>query len=857
MLFYLNHDKIDQRVYADFCHSKGIDLSEMKTIFIFPGNINHHPWSNDDPNISVFDWMPRLRTERPFGGGLAEINKWGIPTLSLPTSAMDNWPTDLIKKRVIDQAIEHLFEAAGGGYDFILPVRDYGIKDQRNQLFFKKPLKHVKNSEPRFWGESNPTADSELSDLYRNALDTLGDLLQLSPQERQKKINADKSNRLFQAFRRGEKHLLAQSYENKPDETFVAPEPTIVSDTSSTSAKKKKKKNIIFASPTIDNQAKTQLTYLEIDPDKPIKTVADYQASLTSIGLKPKNKPVFIFPGNTLSENTLSATLHSIKGDKAGLAAVATVIGNEGYPTLNLPIRGIDKNWETIPAQKELVTKAMADLYKAVGCHHTLVLPVRNVAFEDKTTLFGDKFLPVNPGEAPRGLEPAFWGGNQKDVNPALAKYYLEELTKLHNFTSKTPEERLRCYERGEVDKFFWTAYMDGRTIGKDDPWIQALPARVEVAKIPEKARTPSSRVKTPVSAKQQVDPVFMYIEGKITFNSYKDACHQNNIVLENKKVVFIFPGNTGHHGSTAPLQKRLFEKKGGSGLAEFTGELGDKGYPVLSLPTTGMGEWSKNKRGEKATVQKAIEDLYEAVGCGYSLALPVRKRDKKQGVLVPGSDNYFFPSDLANKKEFEPNFWGLTNKNQNEGLAAEYIKALDELANFMKLSLKARDEKIALDSNNPLFKAYKRGQASLINQTPAPAKASGLKQAHKAGVSDQNKSAPTTTSNKVNTTFPASYERLYTKEMDPLSGALALLNDYTKDNSTLKRIAFFHWNRHHVSQVNTIVEDKSINNIGSLIKALDRIALVNPEGSLSRRIAFIKEKNPGVILSNDTKLQP
>jgi hypothetical protein len=101
---------------------------------------------------------------------------------------------------------------------------------------------------------------------------------------------------------------------------------------------------------------------------------------------------------------------------------------------------------------------------------------------------------------------------------------------------------------------------------------------------------------------------MFIYFEGFIDVSKFKKAATEQN--LDPKKVVFLFPGNSGHHGGG----NNLFSVKGGGGLAVPAMNLGNQGYPVLSLPTTSMENWSTNSK-QQQTVAGAIADLYRAVG--------------------------------------------------------------------------------------------------------------------------------------------------------------------------------------------------------------------------------------------------
>lgn len=78
---------------------------------------------------------------------------------------------------------------------------------------------------------------------------------------------------------------------------------------------------------------------------------------------------------------------------------------------------------------------------------------------------------------------------------------------------------------------------------------------------------------------------------------------------------------------------------------------------------------------------------------------------------------------------------------------------------------------------------------------------------------------------------------------------ALNLLKDYVKyDAFSPKCMLFFtgHWNRHHLQEVNKLLDNlKASNNnsIDTLLQDLESINLVNSQGSLARRIQFIKKQ--------------
>ena len=92
----------------------------------------------------------------------------------------------------------------------------------------------------------------------------------------------------------------------------------------------------------------------------------------------------------------------------------------------------------------------------------------------------------------------------------------------------------------------------------------------------------------------------------------------------------------------------------------------------------------------------------------------------------------------------------------------------------------------------------------------------------------------------------PVSYTRLYQQDENPLLGARALLNDYTKSDSACLRFFYGHWNRHHVKEVSIIVrqiDEGHITNTEPLITGLSKITLVNQCGSLARRIQFLEQQ--------------
>ncbi|MFC3909356.1 DUF5617 domain-containing protein [Legionella dresdenensis] len=96
---------------------------------------------------------------------------------------------------------------------------------------------------------------------------------------------------------------------------------------------------------------------------------------------------------------------------------------------------------------------------------------------------------------------------------------------------------------------------------------------------------------------------------------------------------------------------------------------------------------------------------------------------------------------------------------------------------------------------------------------------------------------------------LPQNYSRIYNATSgSKLDKACALLNDYTKNNSSKLRFLSGHWNRHYISDVNRIlqqVNNSDITTVDALLSALFAVNPANRAGSLSARIIFImNERN-------------
>lgn len=90
---------------------------------------------------------------------------------------------------------------------------------------------------------------------------------------------------------------------------------------------------------------------------------------------------------------------------------------------------------------------------------------------------------------------------------------------------------------------------------------------------------------------------------------------------------------------------------------------------------------------------------------------------------------------------------------------------------------------------------------------------------------------------------WPASYRSLTTRSSDKLMQARFILDDYTKGDSAVRRFFYGHWNRHHAKEVAHIVkaiDAGRITDIKDVLSELELIEVLNPTGSLTRRVAFL-----------------
>ena len=187
-------------------------------------------------------------------------------------------------------------------------------------------------------------------------------------------------------------------------------------------------------------------------------------------------------------------------------------------------------------------------------------------------------------------------------------------------------------------------------------------------------------------------DQTVIYIEGPVTLDTYQRAYRDEKSRID-KKIVFVFPGNPGHHtaGNT------MFTIKNGKGLAVPAEAIGRAGFPVLSMPTTGMDGWVDQERNQyKILSNQAIADLYKAIAEGYSLMIPVRRH----------ANTTYFDAPLRTPPQKEPSFWGGVQRTANKPLANEYTFHLNNLEMFTSILRSEGDEAAlaSLRTQSPYF---------------------------------------------------------------------------------------------------------------------------------------------------------
>ncbi|MDF1758640.1 MAG: hypothetical protein P1U74_10150 [Legionellaceae bacterium] len=157
---------IDSKAYEVFCTYNSLDID--RAVFIFPGNYSHHTEESTLYSIKT-------------GGGLAavaeELGLIGVPTLSLPTTGMEDWYESDFTQAAVANAVCDLSKAVGAGFELILPVREH-----TNNTYFSNPLANSP-FEPSFWGGIQFSPNIPLADYYINNLQVLSTLpLNASPE---------------------------------------------------------------------------------------------------------------------------------------------------------------------------------------------------------------------------------------------------------------------------------------------------------------------------------------------------------------------------------------------------------------------------------------------------------------------------------------------------------------------------------------------------------------------------------------------------------------------------------------------------------------------------------------------------
>lgn len=193
----------------------------------------------------------------------------------------------------------------------------------------------------------------------------------------------------------------------------------------------------------------------------------------------------------------------------------------------------------------------------------------------------------------------------------------------------------------------------------------------------------------------------FVFLQGKLNTATVEDQIRK--IGLEPKKTVYIFPGNPDHHTSSSTL----FNPKSGAGLATVAADVGLAGIPTLSLPTRDVN----SSKDIPPISQTAVADLWQAVGYGFSLALPVRKKD---------SAGEIFKNSLHGT-DVEPSFWGGIVSSGDPGLAEYYLVELERLRSFLAGNSDQKQQILEeLKTKFPkAHAAYQVGRNALTSDTP------------------------------------------------------------------------------------------------------------------------------------------
>jgi hypothetical protein len=223
----------------------------------------------------------------------------------------------------------------------------------------------------------------------------------------------------------------------------------------------------------------------------------------------------------------------------------------------------------------------------------------------------------------------------------------------------------------------------------------------------------------------------FLLMSGGVDKDKLDAFCKDKGVKAEN--AVFVFSGNTSHHGTGVSL----YSKKSGAGLAEAAGMLSDAGRPVLSLPTTGIASVT-DQASIPDIAKQAVADLWKAVGFGLNIVLPVVEKGKRPKKDADGkviADEFveadrYFPAgcQFAGTTPYEPRFWGGVEGTSNPELARYYFVQLLELQKFMNLNAGDKlayindvETKVEYVAYKPLIHAYKDGQAAKVDPSKDP----------------------------------------------------------------------------------------------------------------------------------------
>lgn len=159
--------------------------------------------------------------------------------------------------------------------------------------------------------------------------------------------------------------------------------------------------------------AKSSVHYMLTDGDI---TVASYKYFCEQRDLKPRDT-IFVFPGNK-SHHKPDVTITTVKSG-SGLAKVAKILGEAGYPTFSLPTQ--DADFKNDGSNKTIAEEAIEYLYKVIREYYmNVIIPVR---LHLNDTYFS-QFIPF----ANVFVEPRFWDGSEKTPNLPIANFYLDNI---------------------------------------------------------------------------------------------------------------------------------------------------------------------------------------------------------------------------------------------------------------------------------------------------------------------------------------------------------------------------------------------------------------------------------------------